>query len=57
MDQNDDRVDQIVHDLLDRPLSKRQRVALLRELVRKGDQVPDELLQHALRKLMERLTE
>jgi hypothetical protein len=51
------QVDRIVQDLLERPLSRKERIELLRELVRRGDEVPDALLEAALRKLMERLTE
>jgi hypothetical protein len=51
------QVDRIVQDLLARPLSRKERIELLRELVRRGDEVPDALLEAALRKLMERLTE
>lgn len=42
---------------MDRQLTKAERIERLRELVRSGEDVPDELLDAALRKLMERLTE
>lgn len=42
---------------MDRSLSKAERMQRLRELVRSGEDVPDELLDQALRKLMERITE
>lgn len=38
-------------------LSRTERIRRLRELVRSGEDVPDELMEQALRKLMERLTE
>lgn len=52
----DPRVDQIVEDLLEKPLTKAERIQLLRQLVREGDDVPEELLNTALRRLMERLS-
>lgn len=57
MTSNDARVDRIVQDLLDRQLTREERIKLLRELVRRGGEMPEEVLDEALRKLMERLTE
>ncbi len=42
---------------MDRSLSKPERMQRLRELAKSGDDVPDGLMEEALRKLMERLTE
>jgi hypothetical protein len=50
-------VQRIVEELMDRDLSKAERMQRLRELAKSGDDVPDELMDQALRKLMERLTE
>lgn len=50
-------VDRLVHELMDRQMPKAERMRLLRELVQSGEDVPDELLDRALRKLMERLTD
>ena len=50
-------VDQIVKELLELPLTKAERMQRFRELVRRGGDVPDELLDAALKKLMERLAE
>ena len=50
-------VERIVHELLAHRHEKHERMRLLRELVRSGEQVPDELLEAALRKLMERIPE
>lgn len=50
-------VDRIVDELMHRDLTKAQRIACLRELAKSGDDVPDELMDEALRKLMERITE
>lgn len=50
-------VDRLVEELMDQTLTKAERMARLRALVRSGDDVPDELLDQALRRLMERLTE
>ena len=50
-------VDQIVQELLDRGGTKAERMKLFRELIQRGEDVPDELLNSALQKLMERLAE
>lgn len=42
---------------MNRDIPKGERMRLLRELVQSGEDVPDELLDRALRKLMERLTD
>jgi len=38
-------------------LTRVERIQRLRELARSGEDVPDELMDQALRKLMERITE
>ena len=53
----DSKVDRIVQELIDGDLTKEQRLALLRELVRRGEELPDDMLDSALQKLVERLTE
>ncbi|MEE9127087.1 MAG: hypothetical protein V3U11_08100 [Planctomycetota bacterium] len=53
----DSKVDQIVQELMEGDLTKEQRVRLLRELVRRGEDLPDDMLDSALQKLMDRLTE
>jgi hypothetical protein len=50
-------IERIVEELLARDLSKVERMQRLRELAQSGEDVPDELMDQALRKLMERLTE
>lgn len=50
-------LDRIVDELIERSLQKGERIELLRELVRRGEDLPDEMLEGALRRLMERLTE
>jgi hypothetical protein len=50
-------VEQVVQELMNRNVPKPERMRLLRELVRSGEEVPDELLEKALRRLMERLTD
>jgi hypothetical protein len=50
-------IERIVEELMDRGLSKTERMQRLRELAKSGEDVPDELMDQALRKLMERLTE
>ncbi len=57
MTAEDDRVDRIVNELLEKSLTKGERMDLLRELVERGEDLPDEMLTAALQKLMERLTE
>lgn len=42
---------------MDASLPKAERMKRLRELVKSGDDVPDELMDQAVRKLMERITE
>jgi len=53
----DPRVDQIVNELLERPLPREERIELLRELVARGEDLPEDMLSIALGRLMERLTE
>lgn len=53
----DPKVDQIVQELLARGGTKEERMRLLRELVRRGDDLPEEMLNSALQKLMERLAD
>lgn len=50
-------VEKIVEELMDRSLTKAERIKRLRELARSEADVPDELMDQALRKLMERITE
>ena len=38
-------------------LTKAERIKRLRDLARSGEEVPDELMDEALRRLMERITE
>ena len=53
----DPGLDRIVDELLEKPLSRGERIELLRELVERGEELPDEMLTTALQRLMERLTE
>ena len=57
MTKSDVDVDRIVEQLMQRDLTKAQRLAFLRELVRSGEDLPDELMDAALRKLMQRITD
>lgn len=50
-------VDHIVKELMELPLTKAERMQRFRDLVNRGGDVPDELLDAALKKLMERLAE
>lgn len=38
-------------------LTKAERITRLRELARSGEDVPDDLMDQALRRLMERITD
>jgi len=42
---------------MDGELSKAQRIKRLRDLATSGDDIPQDLMDQALRKLMERITE
>jgi uncharacterized protein Yka (UPF0111/DUF47 family) len=55
--ESSESIERIVEELLDSSLTKAQRIQRLRELAKSGEDVPDELMDQALRKLMERLTE
>ncbi|GAB4144314.1 MAG: hypothetical protein Fur0037_12060 [Planctomycetota bacterium] len=57
MDDKISTVERIVEELMDRKLTKAERMQRLRELVRSGEKVPDDLLDAALRRLMERLAD
>ena len=50
-------VERIVEELMSRELTKAQRMRLLQRLVRTGEQVPEELMDLVLRRLMERQTD
>lgn len=52
-----EHVEKLVEQLMDRTLPKAERMQRLRELAKSEDDVPDELMDQALRKLMERLTD
>ena len=54
---SDSDVSRIVAELTEGELTKEQRLECLRALAKSGDDVPDELMDQALRKLMERITE
>jgi len=48
-------IDAIVDELLQRRLSKPERIKLIKELIRRGEELPDEVLDLALKRMMERL--
>ena len=50
-------IDHIVDRLVQRDLSKAERLAFLKKLVQSGDDLPDEWMEAALRKLMDRLSD
>lgn len=49
-------IDRIVQDLMGGDLTKEQRIMRLRVLAKSVDDVPEKLMDEALRKLMERIT-
>lgn len=55
--QTSTNVERIVEELMEKDLTKSERMQRLRELAQSGDDVPDTLMDEALRKLMDRLTE
>ena len=57
MTASESRVDQIIEELMQRTPDRQRRIELLRELVASGNELPDEVLDEALLKLMERLTD
>ena len=57
MSKQAEAIDRIVQELLGRRLSKQERMQRLRQLVRSGEDVPEELMDQAVRRLMERLTD
>lgn len=57
MGADDSTVDRIVQELLAGSLTKAERIKRLRTLVLSEGDVPDELFEKALKRLMERLTE
>jgi len=54
---SDSKVDQIVEELMEKPLTREQRIALLKQLVREGKELPDSFLEEALERMLERLAE
>ena len=50
-------VERIVEELMQSNLTRAERLERLRDLARSEEDVPDELMDQALRRLMERITE
>ena len=50
-----EQVEEIVQTLMHDNLPKTERIRLMKELVQRGEDLPDEALQEALRRLLERL--
>ncbi|MEZ5966113.1 MAG: hypothetical protein R3F56_19915 [Planctomycetota bacterium] len=46
----------MIAELVRRPESRARRVEILRELVRRGEELPDAMLDEAMRRLMDLLT-
>ncbi len=52
-----EEVERLVEQLMAPDLPRAERIERLRELVRSEADIPDELMDKALRRLMERITE
>jgi hypothetical protein len=50
-------LDSIIEDLMDLSLPKSERIQLMKELIAKGEELPDEVLEEGLKRLMEKLLE
>ena len=50
-------IDHIVEQLTQRDLSKAERLAFLKKLVQSGDDLPEEWMEEAVSKLMDRLSD
>ncbi len=48
-------LDDIIEDLMDLRQPKSQRIQLMKELIAKGEELPDEMLEEGLKRLMEKL--
>jgi hypothetical protein len=48
--------EELIAELMGRPASRARRIELLRQLVRRGDDLPDAMLDESMRRLMELLT-
>ena len=50
-------LDSIIEDLMNLRLPKSERILLMKELIARGEELPDEVLEEGLKRLMERLLE
>ena len=50
-------LDSIIEDLMDLSLPKSERILLMKELIARGEELPDEVLEVGLKRLMEKLLE
>lgn len=48
--------EELIAELVRRPEPRARRVEILRELVRRGEELPDAMLDEAMRRLMDLLT-
>ncbi|MEZ5988601.1 MAG: hypothetical protein R3F30_05670 [Planctomycetota bacterium] len=49
------QVDELVDRLIDTSQPKAERIRLLKELIARGEDLPEEILEEGLKRLMERL--
>ncbi|HLU38136.1 MAG TPA: hypothetical protein VK081_02050 [Planctomycetota bacterium] len=47
--------EELIAELMERPTDRSRRVDILRELVRRGDRLPEAMLDEAMRRLMDLL--
>lgn len=50
-------LDSIIEDLMNLRLPKSERILLMKELIARGEELPDEVLEEGLKRLMEKLLE
>lgn len=48
--------EELIAELMQRPRARSRRIELLRKLVRRGDALPDAMLDEAMRRLMDLLS-
>ena len=51
----EEQIEEIVQTLMHDNLSKPERIRLMKELVSRGERLPDEALEEALKRLLQRI--
>lgn len=55
MGSNEPSAEELIAELMQRPAARSRRIEILRELVRRGDELPDAMLDEAMHRLMDLL--